>query len=94
MAKEIPFEVLESNYHKLEDLKNCVESLNQKIGYLQVDLFNHPEPKLEKFLGNFNGKMTEVHNDVIEVFTEYQEEKYYPAKGLETFNSTDEQQES
>ena len=91
MAKEIPFEVLESNYHKLEDLKNCVESLNQKIGYLQVDLFNHPDQKLEKFLGEFNGKMTEVHNDVIAAFTSYQEDKYYPAKGLETFNSTEEE---
>ncbi len=94
MAKEIPFEVLESNYHKLEDLKNCVESLNQKIGYLQVDLFNHPDQKLEKFLGEFNGKMTEIHNGVIAAFTSYQEDKYYPAKGLETFNSTEEQVES
>jgi GTP:adenosylcobinamide-phosphate guanylyltransferase len=94
MAKEQPFEVIESNYNKLEDLKNCCESLNQKIGYLQVDLFNHPDAKLEKFLGEFNGEMSRIHQSVIDVFSAYETDKYFPAKGIETFNSTDEENDN
>ena len=90
MAKEQPFEVIESTYNKLEDLKYCCESINQKIGYLQVDLFNHPDSKLEKFLGEFNGEMSTIHQKITDVFNAYEVDKYFPAKGIETFNSTEE----
>jgi hypothetical protein len=91
MAKEQPFEVIESNYHKLEDIKNSCESLIQKIGQLQVDLFNYPNAKVEKVLGNWNGSFSNVHQDIVEVFTEYETEVYFPAKGIETFNSAEEE---
>ena len=84
-------DIIEKNFHKLEDIKNSCESLIQKIGHLQVDLFNHPNAKLEKFLGNLNGSFNTIHQDIADVTTEYETEVYYPAKGQETFNSAEEE---
>lgn len=94
MSKEQSLEVIESNYNKLADISNSCESLMQKIGQLQVDLFNNPDQKLEKFLGSINGKFSAAHQEIVEVFTEYEVEKYFPAKGLETFDSTEEEAEN
>ena len=93
MAKEQSLEVIESNYNKIEDIRNSCESLIQKIGQLQVDLFNNPDRELEKFLGQLNGSFSTLHQGIVEVSTEYENEKYLPAKGLETFNSTEEEAE-
>lgn len=94
MSKNQSLEVIESNYNKLADISNSCESLMQKIGQLQVDLFNNPDAKLEKFLGNINGKFSAVHQDITTVFSEYEVEKYFPAKGLETFNSSEDETET
>jgi hypothetical protein len=86
-------DVIESNYHKLEDIKNSCESLVQKIGHLQVDLFNNPNAKLEKFLGDLNGYFSNLHQDITQVANKYETDVYFPAKGVETFNSTEEEME-
>jgi hypothetical protein len=86
-------DAIESNYHKLEDIKNSCESLVQKIGHLQVDLFNNPNAKLEKFLGNLNGSFSNLHQEITDVTNEYESDVYFPAKGLETFNSAEEEME-
>ena len=86
-------DAIESNYHKLEDIKNSCESLMQKIGHLQVDLFNNPNANLEKFLGNLNGSMSNLHQEITEVANTYETDVYFPAKGLETFNSAEEELE-
>jgi ElaB/YqjD/DUF883 family membrane-anchored ribosome-binding protein len=86
-------DAIESNYNKLEDIKNSCESLIQKIGHLQVDLFNNPNAKLEKFLGKLNGSFSNLQHEIAEVTTEYGTDVYYPAKGLETFNSAEEELE-
>lgn len=80
-------DAVESNFHKLEDIKNSCESLIQKIGHLQVDLFNFPNAKLEKFLGKLNGALSVSHSEIVEVTSAYENEVYMPAKGMETFNS-------
>lgn len=80
-------DAVESNFHKLEDIKNSCESLIQKIGHLQVDLFNFPNAKLEKFLGKLNGALSGSHSEIVEVTSAYENEVYMPAKGMETFNS-------
>jgi len=86
-------DAIESNYHKLEDIRNSCESLVQKIGHLQVDLFNNPNAQLEKFLGNLNGSFSNLHQEITEVTNTYETDVYYPAKGLETFNSAEEEME-
>ncbi|WP_418262106.1 hypothetical protein [Flavobacterium faecale] len=86
-------DAIESNFHKLEDIKNSCESLIQKIGQLQVDLFNNPDAKLEKFLGKLNGALSGSHGEIVEVTSTYETEIYMPAKGMETFNSAQEEME-
>lgn len=86
-------DAIESNYHKLEDIRNSCESLVQKIGHLQVDLFNNPNAKLEKFLGNLNGSFSNLHQEITDITNAYETDVYYPAKGLETFNSAEEEME-
>lgn len=88
---EQSLEVIESNYNKLEDIKNSCESLVEKLGYLQVDLFNNPDKDLEKFLGEMNSKFSQLHQELVEVTTTYENTKLSPAKGLETFNSSEEE---
>jgi hypothetical protein len=86
-------DAIESNFHKLEDIKNSTESLIQKIGHLQVDLFNHPNAKLEKFLGKINGALSGSHSEIAEVTSEYETEIFMPAKGMEAFNSAEDELE-
>lgn len=54
-------EIKEDVLRKLEDIKNTAESLVVKIGYLQVDLFNHPNKELEKMLDDLNKAFSEKH---------------------------------
>lgn len=54
---------------------------------MQVDLFNFPNGKLEKFLGKLNGALSGSHSEIVEVISAYENEVYMPAKGMETFNS-------
>lgn len=39
---------------KLVDIKNSQESLIEKIGRIQVDLFNHPDKPLEEKMDQMN----------------------------------------
>ncbi|WPR70538.1 hypothetical protein SLW70_11400 [Flavobacterium sp. NG2] len=89
--KKLNLEVIESNYNKIEDISNSCASLMQKIGQLQVDLFNNPDAKLEKFLGTINSALHDVHEQLVEVTHTYNEEKLIPAKGQEAFNSAEEE---
>ncbi|WNM17855.1 hypothetical protein [Flavobacterium capsici] len=91
--KESNLESIQSHYNKLEDIKNSYESLMQKIGQLQVDLFNKPDRDLEKFLGTLNGKLSQVNQDLVDKTHEYYNEKLLPAQGLEARNSAEEDAE-
>lgn len=84
-------EIVETNYRKLEDLTNTCESMVEKVGHLIVDLFNNPDPKLEKQLNEFNSKFSERHKELIEIRDQYQIEKLHPLQGIETYNSTEEE---
>ncbi|MCM4152933.1 hypothetical protein DHD05_15180 [Arenibacter sp. N53] len=46
---------------KLVDIKNSCESLVEKVGHLQVDLFNHPDKELEKVLDKLNNDFSNDH---------------------------------
>lgn len=91
--KEGNLEGIQSHYNKLEDIKNSYESLMQKIGQLQVDLFNKPDRDLEEFLGSLNGQLSQVQQQLADKTHKYYNEKLLPAQGLETFNSSDEEVE-
>lgn len=91
--EQTKIDAIESNFHKLEDISNSCESLIQKIGHLQVDLFNFPNAKLEKFLGKLNGALSSAHGEIVEITSNYETETYMPAKGMETFNSAEDELE-
>lgn len=74
-------DVIERNFHKLEDILNSTASLMGKIGQLQVDLFNDPDKDLEKFLNEINNTFSESHQKIEQVVRNYENEKVLPAKG-------------
>ncbi|UQD56856.1 hypothetical protein [Flavobacterium sp. K5-23] len=84
-------EAIENNYNKIEDISNSCSSLIQKIGQLQVDLFNNPDNDLEKFLGTINSSFSDIHQQIVDVSHNYNQEKLIPAKGLEAFNSAEDE---
>lgn len=86
-------EIIESNYRKLEDINNSCESLMQKIGHLQVDLINNADRDLEKFLNNINPEFSNLHQQINEVTNNYEVNKVLPARGVETFNSAEDEAE-
>jgi peptidoglycan hydrolase CwlO-like protein len=67
-------EIKEDVLRKLEDIKNTAESLVVKIGYLQVDLFNHPNKELEKMLDDLNKSFSEKHLLIAEACNKLEEE--------------------
>lgn len=67
-------EIKEDVLRKLEDIKNTAESLVVKIGHLQVDLFNHPDKELEKFLDSLNKVFSEKHMRITEECSNLEEE--------------------
>ena len=56
---------------KLEDIKNSCESLVEKVGHLQVDLFNYPNKDLEKKLEKLNNDFSNQHIYISEVTETY-----------------------
>lgn len=78
--KPTSLEILESNFNKLNDISNSCESLMRKIGQLQVDLFNHPDKDLERFLEEMNSKFSELHENLIEELERYENEKIAPER--------------
>lgn len=67
-------EIKEDVFRKMEDIKNTTESLVVKIGHLQVNLFNHPDKELEKFLDTLNKTFSEKHVLIAEVCNKLGEE--------------------
>ena len=67
-------EIKESVFRKMEDIKNTTESLVVKIGHLQVELFNHPNKELEKFLDTLNQNFSEKHLLIAEICNKLEEE--------------------
>ena len=64
-------ELKEEFLRKLEDIKNSCESLVEKVGHLQVDLFNHPDKDLEKALNKLNNDFSNDHIYISEVVETY-----------------------
>ncbi|MEZ4793314.1 MAG: hypothetical protein R2783_07595 [Gelidibacter sp.] len=66
-------ELSEEFLRKIEDIKNSCESLVEKVGHLQVDLFNHPDKDLEKALDKLNNDFSNAHEYITEVWHAYEE---------------------
>ena len=62
----------EEHLRKIEDIMNTCESLVEKVGHLQVDLFNHPDKELEKALDKLNNDFSNDHEFITEVFHGYE----------------------
>lgn len=58
---------------KLVDLKNSCQSLVEKIGQLQVDLFDHPDKDLEGSLDKLNNDFSKNHARILEICETYEE---------------------
>lgn len=67
-------ELKEEYLRKLEDIKNSCESLVEKVGQLQVDLFNNPDKELEKVLDKLNNDFSNDHAYITEAFEAYESE--------------------
>jgi predicted translin family RNA/ssDNA-binding protein len=65
-------ELREEHLRKIEDIMNSCESLVEKVGHLQVDLFNHPDKALEKALDKLNNDFSNDHEFITEVFHGYE----------------------
>ncbi|QHI38382.1 hypothetical protein IMCC3317_37740 [Kordia antarctica] len=66
-------ELKEEFLRKIEDIKNSCESLVEKVGHLQVDLFNHPDKNLEKALDKLNNDFSKDHEFITELWHGYEE---------------------
>ena len=65
-------ELKEEHLRKIEDIMNTCESLVEKVGHLQVDLFNDPDKDLEKALDKLNNDFSNDHQFITEVFHNYE----------------------
>ena len=65
-------EIKEEFLRKIEDIKNSCESLVEKVGHLQVDLFNHPDKDLEKALDKLNNDFSNNHEFITELWHAYE----------------------
>ena len=65
-------EMKEEFLRKIEDIKNSCESLVEKVGHLQVDLFNHPDSNLEKALDKLNNDFSNDHMFISELHETYE----------------------
>lgn len=66
-------EIKEEFLRKIEDIKNSCESLVEKVGHLQVDLFNHPDKDLEKALDMLNNDFSSNHEFITELWHAYED---------------------
>lgn len=66
-------DLMEDNLRKIEDIKNSCASLVEKVGHLQVDLFNHPDKDLEKALDKLNNDFSNDHTYITEVWHTYED---------------------
>lgn len=64
--------IKEENLRKLLDIMNTCESLVEKVGHLQVDLFNHPDKDLEKVLDKLNNDFSNDHQYITEAYEGYE----------------------
>ena len=67
-------EIHKANYTKMEDIQNSQESIMEKIGVLQVELFNHPDNKLEKELNELTELAGKAYDKVKEISEKYKME--------------------
>jgi hypothetical protein len=66
-------DLMEDHLRKIEDIKNSCASLVEKVGHLQVDLFNDPDKDLEKALDKLNNDFSNDHQYITEVWHAYEE---------------------
>ncbi len=67
-------EIKEDFLRKIQDISNSCESLIEKVGHLQVDLFNHPDKVLEKHLEKLNNDFSNDHLYITEFLHEFENE--------------------
>lgn len=65
-------ELKEEHLRKIQDIMNSCESLVEKVGHLQVDLFNDPDKELEQALNKLNNDFSKDHEYLTEVFHAYE----------------------
>ncbi|WP_224489671.1 hypothetical protein [Robertkochia flava] len=58
---------------KLEDIKNTQESSIDKINHVITDLFQHPDPKLEKVMEDAHQRASDNVDMVREAINQYEE---------------------
>lgn len=69
---EAKMEQMRSMLNKLEDIKNSQESIIDKINHVITDLFQHPDPELEKAMEKAHQAASEDVDAVTEIIEEYE----------------------
>lgn len=70
--EQTKLQLKEEHLRKIEDIMNTCESLVEKVGHLQVDLFNDPDKELEQALNKLNNDFSKDHEFITEVFHGYE----------------------
>lgn len=65
-------DILTDFQKKLEDILNSQESLVEKMGHVQVDLFNHPDKELEKAMEDMATQASNTHAFIKETVDAYE----------------------
>jgi len=60
-----------NNYVKLLDILNSQESIAEKVGVIQVELFNHPDAKLEKELNTVATLVADAYTKINNITQDY-----------------------
>lgn len=63
---------MRSNLNKLEDIKNSQESIIDKINHVITDLFQHPDPKLEKAMEEAHQRSSDNVDAIREIIDDYE----------------------
>lgn len=58
--------------NKLEDIKNSQESIIDKINHVITDLFQHPDPELEKAMEEAHQAASDDVDAVTEIIEDYE----------------------
>ncbi|RMF23953.1 MAG: hypothetical protein D6765_12370 [Bacteroidetes bacterium] len=65
-------EIMEDILVKLQDISNSQESLIEKVGVIQVELFNHPDKELENQLNKVLTQASNLHELIGTIIQEYE----------------------
>lgn len=72
--EQAKYDQMQGMLNKLEDIKNSQESIIDKINHVITDLFQHPNPELEKAMDKAHQKSSDNVEGIKEAIEAYEME--------------------